>query len=281
VLARKLAGRTILAVDLRVPKLAASRLHRSLHSQARSWGQRVRGRKIMGLRRRAKYLIFDLDRGKLLVHLGMTGQLFAAAPGERPARGLPPLPDPHTHLILDLSGGLRLYYRDIRKFGRLRLLETAVEEARALEALGPEPLARGFTPAKLAEGLRNKKAPLKALLLNQKVVAGLGNIYVDEALFRAGLAPTARGGGLTRAHISRLRTAVRGVLREALRYRGTTLSDYFDPETRRGEFQNRLRVYGRAGQPCRQCGRPIVKAVVAQRGTHWCRHCQQDPCTGR
>jgi formamidopyrimidine-DNA glycosylase len=275
VLARKLTGRRILDADLRAPKLAATRLNRSLAAQAHSLEARLQGRRITGVRRRAKYLLVDLDRGVLLVHLGMTGQLFAARAGERPAAGLPALPDKHTHLILDLTGGWRLYYRDIRKFGRLHWLEDRAEEARVLGALGPEPLGAEFTPAILSGGLKGRTASIKALLLNQRLVAGLGNIYADEALFRAGIAPRTRGGRLGPARILRLHAAVREVLTEAIRHRGTTMSDYFDPESRKGGFQDRLRAYGRTGEPCPTCGAPIARAVVAQRGTHWCPKCQR------
>ncbi len=274
VLARKLVGRRILAVDLRVPKLAASRLSLSLRERAAALKRGLRGRRITGLRRRAKYLLVDLDRGRLLIHLGMTGQLFAAKKGRRPCCDLPMLPDKHTHLVLDLSGDHRLYLRDIRKFGRLRLLASPAEETQSLGVLGPEPLSPAFTPATLARGLRGRRAPVKALLLDQKLVAGLGNIYADEVLFRARIAPQAPGGALTRPRLARLHAAIQEVLREAIRYRGTTMSDYYDPESRRGGFQDRLRVYGREGEPCPRCGTPIAKGVVAQRGTHWCPKCQ-------
>lgn len=275
VLEGKLTGRHILAAEVRPPGPGRTRLGRSLDTAACGLERHLRGRRFTGVRRRAKYLLLDLDRGRLLVHLGMTGQLFAARPGERPAHGFPTLPDQHTHLILDLSGGSRLYYRDIRKFGHLRWCEDRSGEVRALGVLGPEPLEGTFTPAVLAGGLKGRTASIKALLLDQKLVAGLGNIYVDEALFRAGIAPQTRGGRLTPARVARLHAAIRRVLTEAIRHRGTTLSDYFDPESRRGGFQERLRAYGRAGEPCPVCGAPIARAVVAQRGTHWCRKCQR------
>lgn len=274
VLEKKIGGLTILRAELRAPKLAAARLARDLKPAADMLARRLQGRTILGIRRRAKYLILDLDRDELIVHLGMTGQLFAAAPGDKPCRDLPALPDKHTHLILELSDGVRLFYRDIRKFGRIRFLEKK-RETDFFEGLGPEPLGPDFTPDVLREGLKGKTASVKALLLNQRVVAGLGNIYADEALFRARIAPQTPGGRLTRAQAVRLHAAAREVLCEAIRFRGTTRSDYYDPESRRGGFQFRLRVYGRAGEPCPVCGRPVAKAVVAQRGTHWCPHCQR------
>jgi len=275
VLEKKVQGLVIERVELRAPKLVASRLIKDLDPTEGNLAQRLRGRKILGLRRRAKYLVFDLDAGRLIVHLGMTGQLFASAPGDKPCCGLPPLPDKHTHLILDLSDGLKIFYRDIRKFGRIRLLD-AGEETALFKALGPEPLGEAFTPEILRAGLAGKTASVKALLLNQRVVAGLGNIYVDEALFRARIAPQTSGSRISRIQSARLHASIRETLREAIRYRGTTMSDYYDPESRRGSFQHRLKVYGREGEPCCICGRPLSKAVVAQRGTHWCRHCQAE-----
>lgn len=236
----------------------------------------VRGR-LVGPRARSLKALPSLAgglHGTLLVHLGMTGQLFAAPAGRRPCCDLPMLPDQHTHLVVDFEGRQRLYFRDIRKFGSLRWLRDRCEEQTAFAALGPEPLEGEFTSRSLAAGLAGKQAAIKALLLNQKLVAGLGNIYADEALFRAGIAPQARAGSLSLRRIARLHAAIREVLAEAIRFRGTTMSDYFDPESRRGGFQARLRVYGREGEPCVQCGRPISKGVVAQRGTHWCSRCQ-------
>lgn len=275
VLEQKLAGRRILSVEVRRPRTAGSRLTRNLAGPGNRLAGRLQGREVRRVRRRAKYLLLDLDQGTLLVHLGMTGQLFAAPKGKRPCGDLPRLPDQHTHLVADLTGGLRLYFRDIRKFGSLRWLRDQAEEQKAFVAIGPEPLEPAFTPQVLAAGLARKNAPVKALLLNQKLVAGLGNIYADEALFRAGIAPQTRAGSLLPRRIARLHAAIRAVLAEAVHFRGTTLSDYFDPESRRGGFQDRLRVYGREGEPCPTCGRPVSRGVVAQRGTHWCAHCQK------
>jgi formamidopyrimidine-DNA glycosylase len=275
VLETKLSGRTLRSADLRLPAFAATRLRRSLRHTPEQFQRLLVGRRLLRVRRRAKYLLLDLDQGTLLVHLGMTGQLFAAPKGSRPCCDLPMLPDKHTHLVIDLSGGQRLYFRDIRKFGSLRWLPDQAEEQKVFAAIGPEPLEKKFTSRVLAAGLAGKKASVKALLLNQRLVAGIGNIYADEALFRARIAPQRAGGKLTWPQIRRLHSAVREVLAEAIRFRGTTLSDYFDPESRRGGFQDRLRVYGRAGEPCVRCGRVVLKGVVAQRGTHWCPRCQK------
>lgn len=274
VLERKLAGRRILRAEVRKPRTSGSRLTRGLSGLQIDLAGCLRGRKLKSVRRRAKYLLLELDHGTLLVHLGMTGQLFAAPAGRRPCCDLPMLPDQHTHLVVDFEGRQRLYFRDIRKFGSLRWLRDRAEEQQAFAALGPEPLEGEFTSRVLAAGLAGKQAAIKALLLNQKLVAGLGNIYADEALFRAGIAPQARAGRLRPRQVTRLHAAIREVLAEAIRFRGTTMSDYFDPESRRGGFQARLRVYGRGGEPCVKCGQPVVRSVVAQRGTHWCSRCQ-------
>ncbi|MBN1595324.1 bifunctional DNA-formamidopyrimidine glycosylase/DNA-(apurinic or apyrimidinic site) lyase [candidate division FCPU426 bacterium] len=273
VLADKISGRRIVRISVCLHRAAASRLSRTLRSQGAALRKNVHGRRIMGIRRRAKYLLVDLDEGVLLFHLGMTGQLFAARGGQVHDR-LPSLPDKHTHLILYLSGGLQLYFRDIRKFGRVCLLARG-QERRVFQGLGPEPFSKAFTPAVLQQGLKGKKASVKSLLLGQKIVAGLGNIYADEALYRAGIAPQTPGGRVWPEKITVLHTAVRAVLRQAIRFRGTSLSDYYDPESRQGQFQDRLRVYGRQGDPCRQCGTSVLKAVVAGRGTHWCPACQR------
>ncbi|MCK5241593.1 bifunctional DNA-formamidopyrimidine glycosylase/DNA-(apurinic or apyrimidinic site) lyase [bacterium] len=274
VLEKKITGLKIIRADLRVPKMAASRWAQNPRSQAKQFVRQLQGRTIIRLRRRAKYLIADLDQGSLVFHLGMTGQLFVARQGERLGSGWPSLPDKHTHLILNLSKGKRLFFRDIRKFGRLRYLASE-QETVFFQRLGPEPLGKAFTPEVLQQGLRGKKAGLKAALLNQKVVAGLGNIYVDEALFRAGLAPQRMAGAVSKKKINALHAAIQAVLKAGIRFRGTTFSDYYDPESRRGGFQKYLQVYGRKDERCFKCSTKIRKAVVAQRGTHWCPKCQK------
>jgi formamidopyrimidine-DNA glycosylase len=267
VLAEKISGHRIVSITVNHLKPLGTQTAAELNS-------RLINQKILVVERRAKFLLIRLEQGALLVHLGMTGQLFAVPRGQKSAPGLPALPDKHTHLILELNRGLFLYFRDIRRFGRFRWL--AAEQERAyLAHLGPEPLLGGFTAKGLGEALTGRAASIKALLLNQKVVAGLGNIYVDEALFRARVAPQTSGGKLTASQVAHLHAAIQAVLKEAIQYRGTTLSDYFDPESRRGGFQDRLKVYGREGEPCVVCGTPITKGVLAQRGTHWCRKCQK------
>jgi formamidopyrimidine-DNA glycosylase len=274
VLEKKITGLKIMAVDLRVPKMAASRLSQDLRTQAKQFVTHLKGRTILHLRRRAKYLIAELDQGSLVFHLGMTGQIFASHPGEQPGNGLPALPDKHTHLILTLSKTMMLFFRDIRKFGRLRYLSPG-QEQEVFQHLGPEPLGKTFTPDVLHNNLAGKKTSLKAALLDQRIVAGLGNIYVDEALFQARLLPQHIAGAVSKKKLVVLHAAIQNVLKAGIRFRGTTLSDYFDPESRRGGFQTQLKVYGRKDEACKVCQTKIRKAVVAQRGTHWCPRCQK------
>ena len=158
-------------------------------------------------------------------------------------------------------------------FGRISLMDEAAKIS-LFSRLGPEPLSRGFTSQILYESLSGRKASIKALLLNQKIIAGMGNIYADEALFRAGILPHTRGENLSLKQIKKLHAVIREVLKEAIHKGGSSISDYMDPKHRRGTFQLSLQVYGREGQPCLRCNTNIEKASVAQRGTHWCPKCQ-------
>jgi formamidopyrimidine-DNA glycosylase len=266
VLERKLAGHRIL--NLTISHEKPLRPQSALALQAHARGQRI-----IAVERRAKYLLLRLEEGSLLVHLGMTGQLFAMVSGKPAPADMPGLPDKHTHVTLTLDRGQLLYFRDIRRFGHFRWI-TDQEATRLSEGLGPEPLSPQFTPGTLLKSLTRRQTSIKALLLNQRIVAGVGNIYADEALFRARIAPQILGRVLTLEQCTRLHAAIREVLKEAIHYRGTTLSDYYDPESRRGGFQDRLKVYGREGEPCVTCQTPVRKGIVAQRGTHWCPKCQ-------
>jgi formamidopyrimidine-DNA glycosylase len=219
--------------------------------------------------RRAKYIVCPLDSGAVLtVHLRMTGRLFLAA-GQQEA-------DKHTRAILDLDSGTSLHFRDPRKFGRMRLMSP--EEYAALDArLGPEPLDPTFTAGVLAvRATARKRARIKPLLLDQHFLAGLGNIYADEALFRARLHPLRRAGSLSAEEVERLQRAIVAVLREAIEAEGTTLSDggYRFGEDQSGGFAERLRVYGRTDQPCLVCGHPIRRLRIASRSSHICPQCQ-------
>ncbi len=220
----------------------------------------VVGRTVTQLSRRAKFVVFDLnDGGHLLLHLRMSGRLeWADEPGFRPQ---------HVRAHWDLDDGRRLLFCDARKFGRIVYTR---DLAAATAPLGPEPLAREFTPRALGQILRRRRRQLKPLLLDQTAIAGLGNIYTDEALYAAGLHPLTRADTLSDAQVRRLHGAIRRVLRLAIRHKGTTF-DWVYPE---GRMQRWLRVYGRTGEPCRGCGTPIVALRVGQRGTHVCPRCQ-------
>jgi formamidopyrimidine-DNA glycosylase len=238
--------------------------------------RRVRGQTIQRIERRAKHLLLGLSRDTLMIHLGMSGSLHL-----RRGRGDPGVtprvrtrihrvaedPARYCRLSLRLSGGWRLDFDDPRKFGRVRLVS---DPARVLSDIGPEPLSREFTAAALAARLRDHRRGLKPLLLDQSFIAGVGNIYADEALHRAGLHPRTRSDRLTPAQARALWRAIRAVLREAIRWNGTT----FDAVYGDGAFQRHLRVYQRTGLPCRRCGTLIRRIVVGQRGTHFCPRCQ-------
>lgn len=231
-------------------------------------------RHILKVARRGKYLIFRLEDNTFLVHLGMSGQIISISENKITGSRSFFLPDKHTHLILWLNNGKALYFRDPRMFGRYMLLNSK-EESILLSKLGPEPLGALFTPACLYQNLQGRTASIKALLLNQKIVAGLGNIYVDESLFRAGIHPATLGDRISKKHTKDLYESIKSVLTEAVNAGGTSISDFQDPKQRTGNFQHYLQVYGRKGKACILCGTPIIKEVLAQRGTHWCPKCQK------
>ena len=221
------------------------------------------GRTIVDVGRRGKFLRFYLDDGwHALVHLRMSGDLVVQpAPAALPR---------HARLYLDLDDGRRLVFNDPRKFGRWWLTR---DPAAVLGHLGPEPLDPAFTPAVLAQRLRGRQARLKALLLDQRVLAGVGNIYADEALHRAGLHPLRRASTLTKAEIAALWRALRQVLQEGIANNGASIDWMYQG----GGFQNRFYVYGRAGEVCYTCGTRIQRVRVAQRSTHFCPRCQPLP----
>lgn len=232
--------------------------------------RRLAGRKIVSVGRRAKYLLFYLDDGRtLILHLGMSGQLlFRSDDG--------PLFS-HTRLIIRFAGGTELCFVDPRKFGEAYLFSQAEEDTRVNPfALGPEPLDCGYQAEQLGKSLERRRGPIKAVLLDQQVVAGLGNIYTDEALYRSGIHPLRPALTLTEKEIERLLTSIREVLREAIECRGTSASDrqYVTTAGTLGSFQERLDVYQRPNLPCPRCGAPIATAKIAGRTAHFCPECQ-------
>jgi formamidopyrimidine-DNA glycosylase len=260
---REYLTQVMLGQQLRTVKHIDGRMVKSGIPSGEEIARRLPGCVVKSIKRRGKFIFIAWDSGEsLLVHLGMSGRLVWVVEDA--------LWVPHTHLVLGFDGfDLRL--SDPRRFGRLGLLEPGVTLG---ENLGVEPLGPGLTSRFLAEYLVGRTAPIKALLLDQRMVAGLGNIYADESLFRAGIRPDRPGGALALGEVKRLTRAIRYVLRESLAHRGTTFSDYVDALGHPGENQNYLMVYGRRDEACRRCGQPLVTRIVAGRTSHYCVHCQ-------
>lgn len=228
------------------------------------------GERICKVDRRGKYLIVWFERERaLLIHLRMTGSLRRAARGD--------LADhPHTRAVLSMDNGSDVVYRDVRRFGTWELFEDGEVGPYLAARLGPEPLAATFSARRLGRQLAGRRAPLKAALLDQRSVAGLGNIYVDEALWRSRLHPLRAAGGLDERELARLHRSLRAVLRLGIERQGSTLRDYTTPQGTGGAMQDEFRAYGRAGEPCYRCGRPLLRIVVGGRGTTFCEACQPE-----
>ena len=246
---------------------------------APSFMEAVRGRRILGTRRRAKWIIVELSGGiLLLVHLRMTGQLLVLPAGEST--------DPYVRLSLTLDGGRELRFRDVRAFGRVALVAQRSDgevassldphSAPLLADHGVEPLDATFTADALRSLIAHRATRIKSLLLDQRCIVGIGNIYADEALWRAKIHPLTPANRLRPAQLDALHLAIVGVLSEAVDARGSSINDYTAPDGD-GEMQERLDVYQRTGEPCRRCGAPIQRSVVGGRGTHVCRTCQCPP----
>jgi formamidopyrimidine-DNA glycosylase len=247
--------------------------------------ERLTGRRVEKLERHGKYLLALLDDGsRLLLHLGMTGQLFSSAAQSprllsaesrstlTPAAQRRFTPDAHTHLVLSFADrGPDVLFRDVRKFGKVRWLPPGKSDAR-LDKLGGDALS--ITGEQLFEASRRRKAAVKSLLLDQGVLAGVGNIYADEALFIARVRPTRRARMLTRAECERLASAVVSVLEAGIEAGGSSIADFVRPDGSDGGFQSQHRVYGRAGEPCRRCRTPIKRVVIGQRASCFCPSCQ-------
>lgn len=229
--------------------------------------QRLTGARVTTLGRRAKYGLIETDRGDTMVfHLGMSGR-WRLDPSETL---------PHDHLLIETDSGRRVALNDPRRFGSVDLVESAALAAWGpFAALGPEPLGPDFTPAHLAARFAGRIAPIKALLLDQRIVAGLGNIYVCEALHLAGIAPTRAGGRVATARVAALVAAVRGVLTDAIAAGGSSLRDYARPDGELGYFSKAWRVYGREGEACPACAAPVRRRVDGGRSTFFCARCQR------
>jgi len=255
----QIVGRTITEAAIFWPNLARE-------PSAEELSRCIAGREVLSIGRRGKHFLFHLSGGKTLIaHLKMSGAFLIRSPEE--------LADRHMSAIFYLDDGRELRLVDPRKFATLWLVDTT-EEERIIGKLGPEPLEPGFTPEVLAGLLEKRKVPIKPLLMDQEVVAGLGNIYADEILFEAGIHPARKAFSLTRKEIERLHHAIQAVLIRGIKNRGTTVVDYQDAYGRPGSNQFYLNVYNRAKKPCPRCGTPIQRMQLRGRSAHFCPHCQ-------
>jgi formamidopyrimidine-DNA glycosylase len=271
---QRLKGKTVDSIRVLNPK--------SVRNDG-NFGRKLKGSTIKDIGRIGKLLIFSFKENPdrfLLAHLKMTGQLFVAdEKGEVSARGgheTPhdhTLPNRHTRVIINFSGRTTLYFNDQRIFGYLHLTDKAgMELARA--RFGPEPQVAGFDLDYFLQGLSRSRQNIKARLLDQSFVAGLGNIYVDESLFRAGLSPARPANSLTPAEAKRLAEAASTILKEAIKHGGTTFQSFKDSDGKKGNYTRRLKVFAQQGKPCPTCGDTIQKTRLAGRGTHFCPTCQ-------
>ncbi|MFC7336665.1 bifunctional DNA-formamidopyrimidine glycosylase/DNA-(apurinic or apyrimidinic site) lyase [Haloferula chungangensis] len=229
----------------------------------------ISGDRFVDVQRRAKYLILRLEKsGSLIIHLGMSGSLRLSDPAADLRK--------HDHILLDLTNGRQLRFHDPRRFGIcLHLPNEDPLTHPLLSKLGPEPLSDDFTAARLKGACRGRKLPIKQLIMDNKVVVGVGNIYASESLFRAGIRPTTAAARLSGPKLSRLVETIRQVLSESIEQGGTTLRDFVNSDGQPGYFAQRLFVYGREGEPCRHCQSPIRQQVMGQRATYWCPKCQK------
>ena len=259
----KLVGRRIEGADVRWKRTLGG-------LDVRAFSRAVSGARVARVWRRAKFVVADLERdgaaaGALVGHLRMTGRMHVEPAGYDPG--------PYVKVSLALDDGSAFHFVDVRKFGRLTWAD---DPATVLGALGPEPLGDDFTAPSFHDALRARRRAIKTLLLDQSFVAGLGNIYVDESLHRAGIHPLARSDRVSRARADRLRTEIRATLAEAIESAGSSFDVFYrTPEGNPGSYQDRFLVYGREGEACATCAAPIVRIVVGQRGTHFCRRCQK------
>ncbi len=247
--------------------------------------ERLAGQRVERLRRRSKYILVDLSGGEtLLIHLGMSGRMMVS--GVPQARGdmlgdfhhLHPAPEKHDHVVLDMENGARITFNDARRFGAMDLAPTAtVEEHRFLAGLGPEPMGNAFDEAYLVARFKGRNTPVKSALLDQRIVAGLGNIYVCEALWRTAISPLRKAGSLSRVRVASLVPAIREVLGDAIEAGGSSLRDYRQADGELGYFQHSFAAYGREGEPCRkpECNGIIARVVQSGRSSFYCPKCQK------
>ena len=240
----------------------------TIHSPApQEFAARAVGQRVWALNRRGKYILIGLDHDTLVIHLKMSGRLYVTADDEEHEA------DRWVHVRFDLDGGRQLRFSDLRKFGRVYLTD---DVEGLLSHLGPEPLSDDFTPAGFRAGMRGRKRAIKSLLMEQEFLAGVGNIYADEALFRAGIHPATPAGVLTEDDAALLHKTIREALEAGIEHEGASINWYRKPDGDKGSSQDHFYVYGRTDLPCRACGTAINKIRLAQRGTHFCPQCQPE-----
>lgn len=264
-------GRIILRADVNRPDLRWPLPDRM--------AERLQGARVLGLRRRSKYILADLSSGEtLLIHLGMSGRMLISGAMPGAFHHLHPAPQKHDHVILHMEGGARITFNDARRFGMMDLMATdATASHPLLAALGPEPLGNGFDEPYLVAALSGRRSPVKSVLLDQHVVAGLGNIYVCETLFRAGVSPERQAADLPPSGAAALVPVIRAVLAEAIEAGGSSLRDYRQADGELGYFQHAFRVYGREGEACAApgCAGIVRRIVQSGRSTFFCPACQR------
>ncbi len=261
-LAPVLEGRRFVGVEISDPRLTRP-------FEPRSVAAELEGETVAAVERRGKYLVVRFKSGRsLLIHLRMTGSLLHGRAGSL-------ADDPYRRAVVSLDDGSDVAYRDVRRFGTWLLLEPGELDDYLGSRLGGEPLERAFTARRLSERLQHRRAPIKAALLDQRTLAGMGNIYADEALWRARVHPLRPAGDLNADEVARVTRGVKDALRAGVARQGATLRDYSTPDGARGRMQDAFKAYGRTGEPCDRCGTPIEKMRVAGRGTWFCPSCQQ------
>ena len=241
--------------------------------------ERLQGRRVLSLRRRSKYILADLDSGEtLLIHLGMSGRMLVSGDPLGQFVHDHAAPEKHDHVVFDMDNGARITFNDPRRFGAMDLLDTATaEDHKLLAVLGPEPLGNEFSDSYLVAALKGKNTPIKSALLDQGIIAGLGNIYVCETLYRAGIHPKRKAGQIAAARVAALVPIIRDVLSDAIEAGGSSLKDFRSAGGELGYFQHRFDVYDREGQPCHGdgCDAQIRRIVQSGRSSFYCPNCQR------
>ena len=241
--------------------------------------ERLTGQRVLGLRRRSKYILVDLASAEtLLIHLGMSGRMLVSGHTVGEFHHPHPVPAKHDHVVFHMDDGARITFNDARRFGAMDLMDTAAQEDHWLiRDLGPEPLGNAFDETYLIERLKGRNTPIKSALLDQRIVSGLGNIYVCEVLFRAGIHPARKAGRIGAARVASLVPLIRDVLTEAIAAGGSSLRDYRQSDGELGYFQHVFQVYDRAGKPCvsHGCDKIITRIVQSGRSSFFCPQCQR------